>query len=646
MSSKRVEQAIEKGLLFLRSAQTQDGSFENFSSRTKSPFTPKQAYRTTFAPSLILAALNPVEDAADLRRALAGWLLKEKSGQWSFNYWAKAAPERTTLPYPDDLDDTFCALIALYEYDAGIIDGTALGSIVKLLLATETRAGGPYRTWLVDPSSPKVWRDVDLAVNSNIAYFLSLVADPLPNLTALLEQAITDRSWRSPYYPSPYPLAYYAARTYRGQNAAVLAEYLYRKQRQGWWGNALDSALAITALTRLGHGAKCGPAVERLLSAQLADGSWPAGAFWLDPALKDKAVYCGAPALTTALALEALTRFNRAPPIASPERNRTAEDLHARILSGAENELRLLDPSLRKSSLTMIKRIQGIGSHNEITLLPYLFNAGLVRPLEPKSTNLFEHLGLANLYGWAAYTIYDDFLDDEGQPPLLPVATVALRRSLAHFRRALPGHSAFQRLVEQTFDQIDAANAWEVTNCRFAKQGKSVVIKHLPNYAKRRRLAERSLGHTLTPLAVLAASSIKLDAAPAQHLRQALQHYLIARQLNDDMHDWTPDMQAGHSTYVVTAILNDLGVKPGKHQLEPLLARMQEQFWHHSLLTLCETILEHTALARRHVQKSGLLQDGNIVITLVDGIEAVVATTRQEQTRAKQFLAAYQTTHP
>jgi hypothetical protein len=637
-----VERAIRQGLSFLRSAQKPDGSFDSFSSPSRAPFKAELTYQTTFTPALILAALNPVAGADGIRQSLAQWLLDQKTEHWSFNYWAKDAAQRRSLPYPDDLDDTFCALLALYEHDKTLVDGAALGSVVQLLVAAETQAGGPYRTWLVGRQAPKVWQDVDPAVNSNIAYFLQLVAEPLPNLTQLMEQAIQAGRLASPYYPSAYPLAYYLARAYQGPQAGKLAALLQKMQGRGHWGTAMQTALSVSALTRLGGG-DTAQAVEFLVSSQLPDGSWPAEAFCLDPAMQGKTYYCGAPALTTALVLEALTRAAKT---AAPAARALAADkkivtLKKHIAEAAEGGLTTLDPALKKSVAAILTDIQIGGHYDEISLLPYLFNQGLAAPL-PGRAAFFAELGLANLYGWMAYTIFDDFLDDEGKPPLLPAASLALRRSLGHFRDSLPEHQPFQRLVEQTFDVIDAANAWEVTACRFRLDGQNVVVSRLPDYGKRRRLAERSLGHTLTPLAVLAAGGHELAAPAVKHLRQALEHYLIARQLNDDLHDWEPDMRAGHATYVVTTILGDLGVKPGMYKLEPLIAKMQQQFWHHSLLTLCDIILEHTALARQHAQKSDLLTDDNAITKLLDGIDAVVHTTRQEQTKAEQFLAAYQ----
>src|SRR5688572_93524 len=131
--------ALQRAVEFLQETQLADGSFESFSSPGTQPFTAKLRYHTTFTPALILGAISSVDDAIAQRVKvkLAAWLVSQKSPYWSFNYWAIGAPERERLPYPDDLDDTFCSLIALRQYDASLVDEACLAHVVKLLIATE-----------------------------------------------------------------------------------------------------------------------------------------------------------------------------------------------------------------------------------------------------------------------------------------------------------------------------------------------------------------------------------------------------------------------------------------------------------------------------------------------------------------------------
>jgi hypothetical protein len=120
------------------------------------PFQCSVSRRTTFFPSLILLALSHFDqpEAQHIKRRTAQFLLKQKSDGWSFNYWDRKSAASRAQPYPDDLDDSFTALAALWHYQPTLIDGKALAAAAKLLIATERQEGGPYKTWLVDETVP------------------------------------------------------------------------------------------------------------------------------------------------------------------------------------------------------------------------------------------------------------------------------------------------------------------------------------------------------------------------------------------------------------------------------------------------------------------------------------------------------------
>lgn len=640
-----MDSSIARGVAFLRTVQCSDGRFDSFASPTKRPFAATQTYPTTFTPAIILNALCRIHDTDDIRTLLCTWLMAQKSPAWSFNYWAMDTPQRTYLPYPDDLHDTFCALLALRRHRPELIDAATLGHAVRLLLATEQGTGGPYRTWLVAENAPTHWKDVDLAANSNIAYFLQLVAQPLPNLTRLMDEAIASENFNSSYYPSPYPLFYYVARAYRGGLTQQLAAHILKQRKEGHWGSPLRTALALSALHELGKTDGLDTATMYLLSQQEPDGSWPAEAFCFDPVQNGQQYYSGAPALTTALVLEAL-QFYVPRPLSAVVRMQTSpgdsasNDLYNQVITEAKKRLSALDPTLRRQSLIALDRIVKSEHNREIVLLPYFFAQSLRGSAPPPITALLR-LGLANLYGWMAYTIYDDFLDAAVGAQQLPAATVSLRYSLQAFRTVLPDSPAFQQIVLDTFDTIDGANAWEVLQCRLHVDNQQAVIGLLPRYGALQRLAQRSLGHALTPLGVLASVGIPPTSPAAQQLLRALKHYLIARQLHDDLHDWETDLHAGQCSYVVARILAGLHTMPGPQPLDELVPRMRHEFWHHTLPAVGQFLLRHVAMARRDIRRSGLLTSHNSITQLLDTLEAAVSATLTEQSDAKTFLEAY-----
>ena len=69
-------------------------------------------------------------------------VLEEKSIGWTWNYWPRNSPSALTDPYPDDMDDTACAIAALALWKPKIIDGKVLAHITQSLIITESRPGG------------------------------------------------------------------------------------------------------------------------------------------------------------------------------------------------------------------------------------------------------------------------------------------------------------------------------------------------------------------------------------------------------------------------------------------------------------------------------------------------------------------------
>lgn len=633
--------AIRRGLAFLAKTQEDDGSFVSYSSASMRPFRRLRSWRTVFVPALMLNSLAGLNEPTALliREKLASFLLDQKENNWSYNYWAKSAPEHTSQPYPDDLDDTFCALAGLYRHDPSLIDAAALAKIVKLLLATEASVGGPYRTWLVPAGSDAVWLDVDIAVNSNIAYFLSMVGNRLPRLNDLIGQAIAKDSFSSPYYPSRYAFVYYFARSYSGPERTRLLDKVRQLHKAAM--TDLDRALCLSARLQLGDAQDTSEQVNKLLETQRRDGSWPAAGFYADPVKNGRLYYNGAAALTTAFVIEALGNYERIrskvdgkTPVRKEDKTKQA------VLALAKKRCRTLDKQSRSTTLKALEITAAGNNGLEIIDLARRFGESLLKPGKLPD-GFTEELGLANLFGWTAYTIYDDFLDGEGKPELIPVANIALRRSLDGFSEALPDDRDFKSFVRQAFDTIDNANAWELANCRFTIDGGRLTVGGLPDYGDLAKLAERSVGHALPPLAVLAAKGSGPGSAAFRQTFQAIKHYLIARQLNDDAHDWPEDLRNGHITPVLAMLLKELELKPGKHDLTELLPPARRRFWHTVLPEICRQMERHVRLSRQALARSGLFRPDNVLSSLLDGIEISIEDTLAQQSQAKEFLAQY-----
>lgn len=209
--NKMINAAITRAVQFLLTSQEKDGSYLVYSSPCHETFDNCKEYHSIFPSTLILDCLNSIDNLTGLDKVkdkLASFILPQQSYSGSFNYWARDSIESKTISYPDDLDSTFCTLSALTKYSNKLINGSIITNVINILTLAEIKEGGPYRTWLVSGESIRIWQDVDLAVNSNVAYFLSLHGIKLPNLTLYVEQAISKKDYYSLYYPSSYSVIF------------------------------------------------------------------------------------------------------------------------------------------------------------------------------------------------------------------------------------------------------------------------------------------------------------------------------------------------------------------------------------------------------------------------------------------------------
>src|SRR6266702_596463 len=115
-----IENAISSGINYLGRKQKQDGSFSNRVSTLKN-FNVYEENQSAFPTSLILSSLNDLSNSSGLRKIRSNaskFILSQRSDFWSWNYWKRNSAESSKSPYPEDLDDTCCAVAALTEYDS------------------------------------------------------------------------------------------------------------------------------------------------------------------------------------------------------------------------------------------------------------------------------------------------------------------------------------------------------------------------------------------------------------------------------------------------------------------------------------------------------------------------------------------------
>jgi len=609
-----MENSIGKAIGFIKKEQKNNGDFKSWSSLNRNNFSKAKKYNSTFPSALILTCLDSVEKTEEIKKRLVNFLLSQKSEFWSFNYWHREALENKTMPYPDDLDDTFCALIGIYKYDSKLIDGSAMAKIVNLLTVMEKKEGGPYKTWLVAESADKAWKDVDLAVNSNVGYFLSLEEVELENINELIKLAIEEEKLNSPYYPSIYPVAYFISRWFKSEK---LIKIILTKKKKDNWGKPLDTALAISSLLNLGVEPKIlKPSINFLINNQKKDGSWKTGAFCIDPAINKKTYYAGSPALTTAFVVEALNKYQ-----ISNNKGQIKQPADTEVVASEEIHQEILQIVQKRTNF--LSKIPEENCKKRITLLPYVFRKSLGEKGNKIPKKIIIQAGLANLYGWIAYTIYDDFFDGEGNREMLSMANVCLRELARIYNNILP-KTDFADVFNQTMDEIDEANNWEILNCYDKKK--------LPDYCDYSQLAKKSLGHALGPIAILYSLGFDKNSLEVKNIWSFFKHYLIARQLNDDAHDWEDDLKKGFVNPVATKILAKTNDKE----------KYKEIFWKEVLIDISKIILKNTDKARKEILKNKLITKPELILSILKDPEESAKKAINEQNEAMKFISEYQ----
>lgn len=259
-------------------------------------------YTTTFAVHALRRwAALPV--AAATLAAAGAHLRAERNPDGSWSYEGRA-----TRRVPPDLDDTACAAAALL----------ALGErpgfgFYRLLWENEAAPGGPYYTWLgVNRGEQLLGRQLDALVNANLLLCAAMARQALPGVVAYLLDVTITREFAdaSDYCLAPHLLLYALARAYADGPvpelaSAVCAGVAVCQTTE----NALQRACLACGLLALGEREAAAPLFDALLAEQGPDGAWPiAAAYSGYPPHVD-----GSPALTTAIALDAIGRALRQP---------------------------------------------------------------------------------------------------------------------------------------------------------------------------------------------------------------------------------------------------------------------------------------------------------------------------------------------
>jgi hypothetical protein len=649
MNSLLVNNIIRESVNYIAKQQQADGGFISYSSKEKETFVNAISYRTNFITALIIEALCHIDESTlleQIKQKGVTYLFSQKSEQWSWNYWSKFSKEFLQMPYPDDLDDTFCALNAISLYDKKLLTGSAYAHILELLTSVEKKEGGPYKTWHVDTKNKKNWNDVDIVVNSNIAYFLSMQEIALPNLQLFFSKRLQKKDLQSQYYPNFYPLLYFLSRFILDKKS-IIEILLESKNKKGYWENPLNTSLAVLTLLNSNYSPyKLEKDIDYLMSTY-KDFHWQADAFCIDPTRNEKKYYAGSSVLTTAFCLFAISLFQKRllKTKVSQNNNETMKNKYLKKILN-NSLLTFTDKEFATLGNVLIGKLIANDITKQISLMPYYFYQSLEKGKGKVEENKIVLLGVANVLGWLAYTIYDDFFDDEGSPQFLSLANMCLRRLTWIFDTAFRENENITNFYHTILDGIDEANFWEVTNCRLPlmKNDFKLLKSKLPGFKNLNQLANKSLGHGIGPMTILLLLGYKKDTKEFISLYNFFKHYLIAKQLNDDTHDWEQDLKKGHITFVVSLILKkalERNIINKNIFFKNDMPKLQKLFWYEIIEEISKYINEHVREAEEELAASSLIINKRILEDLLTIYKEAANEALEESNKTKDFLKVY-----
>ncbi len=308
-------------------------------------------------------------------------------------------------------------------------------------------------------------------------------------------------------------------------------------------------------------------------------------------------------------------------------------------MTKAMQEINLLPSSMQRYAKQAIELVVSVDKRGEIQHLCTFF----VTSLSVKNkTNIVDtqSLDLATIYAWVSYTLYDNCIDGDSSPDTIPVANFYHRKSLTNYL-SFSDSAQNQAMVKNYFDATDYANAWEVTHCRMTTTSEYFTFSTLPNYQSKEILFHRASIHALGPL--LVASDINLISKQQhRYLTSFFKHYIIARQINDDLHDWKNDIKNGHCSYVVAFILRKIRLQPGTHSFETVLPLIESYLWRSGFKQLLEIQSMHGEKAQKYLSKSAVLKNNSLFQSVtIDPIIASIAKAKQTLKDEKEFLNTF-----
>ncbi len=311
------------------------------------------------------------------------------------------------------------------------------------------------------------------------------------------------------------------------------------------WKSPLHTALALTGILNASLHARLHTAAGEISFEKKMDGlisesmrtlrvyaendTWKPEPLYIESISKKETIYSGSAALTAACAAESIALFldtKLSPKNVSGLTKKYNDDhksIPTLVLKKAADFLASKSKPLQDQALPLIQRT--VEKDLAIIMLPFIFYEALSKSATSKfechtdgtTKEILTELALANLFGWIAYTIYDNILDGdtEAQPTLLPLAHLLLRHTASIYHDTLSPEQ--RKTCTDILNGIDEANIWEQKNCLVTiKENHLIIPPQFPAFGDYTILAQKSLGHALGPISLLLKAGLGPESEAVQ----------------------------------------------------------------------------------------------------------------------------------
>lgn len=318
-----------------------------------------------------------------------------------------------------------------------------------------------------------------------------------------------------------------------------------------------------------------------------------------------------------------------------------------KILETAQDRFKNLSEDFKKIALEEISRTLKKNKDKQMSLIAYYFKLALGENGQMISDDFVISAGLANIFYWTAFIIYDDFWDEDDKaiPQILPTANLYARHYTDFYSHVLPENPEFRKFFHSLMDKLDAANTWETIYCRTKViDSKFIIPDKLPEYNNYDLKFYPASGQILGPVAMLVKAGFPLESKEVENLTNYFRNYLIAMQINDDAHDYIEDMERGHLSTVVVLLLKDWQEKyPGTKEIDLVadLEKIQKLFWFKTIKTAAELAVTYTNKSREALDKLYFLENPSPLAHFIDIAENVAKTALDEQQKSLDFLKEF-----